>query len=66
VFCLSRAKQRESSEVVPQNARIDLLPYAVGSRAAAPSRLGFGLLGRNAAERAKKKSAGFSLFRSLP
>src|SRR5260221_4878595 len=31
-------------------------PYGVGSRAAAPRTPGFGLLGRNAAERAKKDS----------
>jgi hypothetical protein len=29
-------------------------PYAVGSRAAAPSKCGFGLLGRKAAERETK------------
>jgi hypothetical protein len=33
-----------------------IIPYAVGSRAAAPSRPAFGLLGRNAAKRAKNNS----------
>jgi len=33
----------------------ETLPRAAGSRAAAPGRPGFGLLGRNAAERAKKR-----------
>src|SRR5258708_3852392 len=47
---------RSRAKKAPQ----DTLPYAVGSRAAAPSEPAFGLLGRNAAERAQK-SAGFSL-----
>jgi hypothetical protein len=44
----------ECCEVVPKKLLKETLPYAVGSRAAAPRKPGFGLLGRSAAERAEE------------
>ena len=57
----SEATRKQRSRAVK---RRKIFPCAVGPRAAAPSRPGFGLLGRNAAEREQKNPSDGSCFTS--